>query len=368
VAMRTNRQIPINKQDRQNMKYSFFLTLFISINVYAQKVDILLIGVSHNYSNYPQQDFSSIYSKIKKFKPTAFFGEFLSKEDERLVMDYWCKQGNIKRLEILRKNRNITTEALPKTIDSLRKLSLLNPKDYKLKTDLAHAYYLNQDASNGHYQFWQVFSHLQQTPNTELENYVNKLLSPQLDVTGRSMKRLKTSEYAFIAFPMMLEMKIQELLPMDCQDYDLNWGASWVAFDAKFNVFKEDTAILNKKELKNYLSKINEGVEKYSSIEKSSKNVTEWLNTDMASAISASGDFYLPEMYDMKDFPKEEMLSKIHWWIMRNKQMCDNVVNQARALGLNKVVVLAGANHRKYMQDIFNKMPNVKVRNINEIE
>jgi hypothetical protein len=350
------------------MKYSFFLILFLSINVYAQQVDILLIGVSHNYSNYPQQDLSGIYNKIKKFEPAAFFGEFLSKEDERLVMDYWCKQDNIKRLAILRENRNIATAVLPKTIDSLRKLSLLNPKDYRIKTELAHAYYLNQDVANGHYQFWQVFSNLRQKPDTELENYVNKLLSPRMDTTGRSMKRLKTSEYALIAFPMMLEMQIQELLPMDCQDYDLNWMASSAAFNDKFKPFKKDTVAPYANELKAILAKRDKGFDKSAGIEKNSKTLTEWFNTDEASAIFASGDFYFPEMYDMKNFPKEEMLSQIHWWLMRNKGMCDNVVNRARALGLTKVVVLAGANHRKYMQDIFKKMPKVSVRNINELE
>lgn len=350
------------------MKYFIFFIFFISVNARAQQVDIMLIGVSHNYSKYPAQDFSGIYNKIKKFEPNAFFGEFLSKEDERLVMDYWCKQDNIKRLKMLMNNRNIAAALLPKTIDSLKKLSLSKPKDYRLKTDLAHAYYLNQDVANGHYQFWQVFNYLQQTPDAELESYVNKLLSPQLDTTGRSMKRLKTSEYALIAFPMMQETGIHELLPMDCQDYDLNWQASWVAFDTKFNVFKKDTITSFKKELKSSLDKINNGYDKYDSIEKSSKNVTEWLNTDEASAISASGDFYLPEMYSMANFPKDEMLSKIHWWIMRNKGMCDNVVNGARKAGAKRVVVLAGANHRKYMQDIFKTMPNVRVRNINEFK
>ena len=283
-------------------------------------------------------------------------------------MDYWCEQDNIKRLEILKKNRDIPIDELPKTIDSLRKLSLEKPKDYQLKTDLAHAYYLNQDVANGHYQFWQIFSSLQKSHDTELENYVTKLLSPQLDTTGRSMKRLKTSEYALIAFPMMLEMKIQELLPMDCQDYDLNWGASWAAFDAKFQVSMKDTSASIGKELKSSLNNINKGFEKYREIEQTSKNITEWLNTDDASVISASGDFYLPEMYNIKNFPREEMLSKIHWWVMRNKGMCDNVVNRARALGLNRVVVFAGANHRKYMLDIFKTMPDVTVRNINEIK
>ena len=348
------------------MRYFIFFILFISINAKAQDVEVLLIGVSHDYSKYQIQDFASIHNKIRTFQPDAFFGEFLSKEDERLVMDYWCKQQNINRLKKLRSNRTIADELLPGTIDSLKNLSLLKPGDYRVKVDLAHAYYINQDVANGHYQFWQVFDYLQQKPDTELEKYVNKLLSPQLDTTGRSMKRLKTSEYAFIAFPMMRETGIRELLSMDCQDYDLNWQASWVAFDTKFNLFKNDATSSFEKQLKANLAAINKGYEKYKSIEKSSKNVTEWLNTDEASAISASGDFYLPVMYDVKGFPKEEMLSKIHWWIMRNKGMCGNVVNRARAAGAKKVVVIAGANHRKYMQDIFKTMPNVRVRNINE--
>lgn len=350
------------------MKYSFLLILLLSVNAYAQKIDVLLIGVSHNYSSYPPQDFSDIHHKIQKFKPDAFFGEFLSKEDERLVMDYWCKADNIKRLEILKKNRNIAVEALPATIDSLRKLSVLKQEDFRIKTDLAHAYYLNQDVANGHYQFWQVFSNLQQKPDAELENYVNILLSPHLDVSGRSMKRLKTSEYAFIAFPVMRDMGMRELLPMDSQEYDLNWIASSIAFHTKFKAYREDTLASYLHDLNALLTMRDKGFEKSAGIEKTSKTVTEWLNTDEASAIFATGDFYFPEMYGLKNFPKEEMLSQVHWWLMRNKGMCNNVVNRARAAGATKVVVLAGANHRKYMQDIFATMPDVRVKNINEIK
>ncbi|WP_316846365.1 DUF5694 domain-containing protein [Pedobacter psychrodurus] len=352
------------------MKYArlLFIILLLPVNIYAQKIEILLIGVSHNYSTYPKQDFSGIYQKIKKFKPTAFFGEFLNKQDEQNLMDYWCKQDNIKRLEQLKKNRDIRPESISKTIDSLKKLALVHPKDYRIKTDLAHAYYLNQDVANAHYQFWQVFEALQKSPNAGLENYVNTLLSPSLDTTGRSMKRLKTSEYANIAFPMMQEMEIKELLPMDNQDYDLNWSASWAAFDKKFNLFRKEATVPVKNELRSGLNKINKGFEKYEEIEKTSEKVTEWLNTDEASMISASGDFYLPEMYQLDHFPKEEMLSKIHWWVMRNKAMCNNVVNGAGKAGAKKVVVIAGANHRKYMQDIFKTMPGVSVKNINELD
>jgi len=62
------------------------------------------------------------------------------------------------------------------------------------------------------------------------------------------------------------------------------------------------------------------------------------------------------------------MLSKIHWWLMRNEGMCNNVLSRSKEKGVKRVVVMAGANHRKYMQDIFEKMPGVIVRNINEVK
>lgn len=346
------------------MKYSLLLFLLATFNAYAQKVEVLLIGVAHNYSKSPPQDVSGIYAQIRNFKPTAFFGEFLSKEDEQLVMDYWCKEDNTKRLKTLRNNRDIKTERLSATIDNLKKQVLSNPCDYRLKADLAHAYYLNQDVSNAHYQYWQVWDHLQKSPNLQIENYVNKLLSPNLDTSGRSMRRLKTSEYALIAFPLMREMNIRELLPMDCQDYDLNWSASALAFYKRFEPFQKDMTASYAKELETILTKRIKGFEQCSEIEKKSTRFTEWLNTDEASAILASGDFYFPELYDLKDFPKEEMLSQLHWWLMRNKGMCKNVVTRARELNHQKVVVIAGANHRKYMQDIFETMPDVSVKNI----
>ncbi|MDN3587572.1 DUF5694 domain-containing protein [Pedobacter aquatilis] len=350
------------------MKYFFALFLLFSCSASAQKLEVFLIGVSHNYSKYPKQDVSDIYRKIERFKPDGFFGEFLSKTDEQNLMDYWCKKDNLARLQMLRKNRYIAEKLLMKKIDSLKELTLQQPENFQLKTDLAHAFYLNQDVSNAHYQYWQVFDALKAKPDAKLQEYVDAVLSPRLDTTGRSMRRLQSSEYALIAFPMMKKMGINELLAMDSQDYDLNWNASWAAFDTKFLVFRKDTSAVFRMALKEKLEKINKGFAEYDRIEKTSNKVTEWLNTPEASAISASGDFYLPEMYNMKGFPKEEMLSKIHWWIMRNEGMCKNVVTHSKAKGLKKVVVIAGANHRKYMQDIFEKIPGVIVKNLNEFK
>lgn len=346
--------------------FHFLFLIFLSFNLYAQQVDILLIGASHNYGNSPQQDLSSVYQRIKDFQPDAFFGEFVSKEDERNLMDYWCKEPNLRRLENLRKNKYIESGHLPKIIDSLKNLILENPKDYRSRVDLAHAYYLDEDVANAHFQYWLVYEHLKKNPDEKLEKYVSNLLTPELDVSGRSMKRLITSEYAMIAFPMMKELKFEELLAMDSQDYDLNWSASASAFHNKFEVFKSDSAAVYAEELKQLLKKREEGFQSYFQKEKTAKNLTEWLNTDQASAILYTGDFYFSNLYKMEGFPQEEILSQVHWWTMRNKEMCENVVEQAKKMNHKKVVVIVGANHRKLMQEIFNTMPDVSVRNLNE--
>jgi hypothetical protein len=96
------------------------------------------------------------------------------------------------------------------------------------------------------YQYWQIYDRLKQAPDSKLQEYVDQLLSPELDTTGRSMRRLKTSEYALIGFPMMQKLGIQELFPMDCQDYDLNWNASWLHLMQNLMSFRKMPHLLPK--------------------------------------------------------------------------------------------------------------------------
>jgi hypothetical protein len=82
------------------------------------------------------------------------------------------------------------------------------------------------------------------------------------------------------------------------------------AFDAKFNEFQKDASPIAQRELKEKFAKMNRGIEEYNRIEQTSSKVTEWLNSSEASEISASGDFYLPEMYEMKKFPPMKCFQK----------------------------------------------------------
>jgi hypothetical protein len=348
------------------MKVFLIISIYlcISVNVFGQKVKILLIGASHDYSKSQQQNLSNIHERIRAFRPTAFFGEFVAPEDEVKLMDYWCKSDNVKRLKRLQAVRDIPVVKLTKVVDSLKAISKVHTDNFYIKADLAHAYYLAQDVANGHYLYWQVYNHLKESPNEQLEEYVDNLLCPKQDVTGRSIKRLRTSEYALIAFPMMKEFRLKEMFSMDCQDYDLNWTASAVAFHEKFKVFQKDTLATDYKSIATMLYTRDQGFKKYAKIESSSQNFTEWLNSNEAAGILASGDFFFPELYSVKSFPKEEMLSQLHWWMKRNGEMCQNVVNRSNEINAKRVVVMVGANHRKFMQEIFKTMPGVEVLTI----
>ena len=344
-----------------------FLLLFMLITnfSFAQNVEILLIGTSHDYSKNPPQNFSKIHDKIRKFKPDAFFGEFRSKEDERLLMDYWCKSFNNERIERLQKKRPIAEKDLPKVIADLSAKITKNPNDWKARIDLAHVYFLDQDVSKGRFQMWQAY-HDEQTPvNQAIFEYSKLVLVPDLDSLHKAVKNYNISEYDYIAYPLMIEMGLKELYPMDCQVYDMNWNAANDVFRKKLELFDKDSTRCYTPEFKKLEDKFNVLIKSDSKMEKTDKYFTEYMNTDEYGLIAEVADFMLPEMYDFDCFPKEAVLSARHWWGMRNQGMCENTVNRARKKGIKRVVVLAGSSHRVPMQAIFEKMPNVKVWNIN---
>ena len=347
------------------MKNILFLFIFLTNTLLAQKVEILLIGASHNYGENSTNDFSKIHQKIRQFKPDAFFGEYRSKEDERLLMNYWCKSFNNERIERLKAKRPIADKDLPKVIAELKTKIAQNPNDWKARIDIAHAYFLDQDVANAYFQMWQVYNNKSVPPNSDIFNYSKLILPTEIDSLHKAIKNYNTSEYHYIGFPMMIEMGMKEIYPMDCQVYDLNYSTAVDSLWTQYEVFQKDTiggynADFKKLEKAMYAAQSNK-----KKLEKTDKYYTEYMNTDESGKINLTYDYMVPEMYDFKGFPKAAVLSAIHWWNMRNMGMCQNTVERAKKLGVKKVVIIVGANHRLGMQAIFEKMPNVKVWNIN---
>jgi Family of unknown function (DUF5694) len=347
------------------MKNILFLFIFLTNTLLAQNIEILLVGASHNYGENSTNDFSKIHDKIRKFKPDAFFGEYRSKEDERLLMNYWCKSFNKERIARLKAKRPIAEKDLPKVIADLKAKITQNPNDWKARIDIAHAYFLDQDVANAYFQMWQVYNNKSVPPNADIFNYSKLIFPAEIDSLHKAIKNYSTSEYHYIGFPMMIEMGYKEIYPMDCQVYDMNYQSSVNAFWTQYEEFQKDTIQGYNADFKKLEKAMYADQNKDKKVDETNKFATEYMNTDEAGKIGLTYDYMVPEMYDFKGFPKEAVLSAIHWWNMRNMGMCENTVNRAKALGVKRVVVLVGANHRMGMQAIFEQMPNVKVWNIN---
>lgn len=354
--------------------FTFCLLAFSQSNAQNQPVEVLLIGASHNYGNLPPQDLSGIHAKIQKFKPDAFFGEWLSPEDEKNLVSYWNKDNVIARTQRLYGKRPIEESQLPATISSLYQKLAKNPKDFKTRVDLAHANYLSLDAANGHFQMWQVSKALQRDPkNTGLFEYAQLVLHPSVDSIHKAINNYANSEYDLIAYPMMMQLGHARIWPMDSQEFDPFWSEAWAYSDSLANLYERQImenpnsaealqykAIKAKEKAMQNIK--NEGQAGYDD-----KHYTELLNTPFIDDLYFRLNIVSTELLALRGFPAAAFQEKLHWWMMRNITMCQNTINRAKTNGFSKVVVIVGAGHRYPMATLFSQMEGVKIININDL-
>lgn len=346
----------------------FFLGIS-GTNAQSEQLEILLIGASHNYAE--AQDVSGVHQKIAAFKPEAFFGEWLSPEDEKRVHDYWNKENVKARTKRLYDKRPIAEEKLPGVIAELKQKVNSNPSDFKAKVDLAHAYYLGLDAGNGYYQMWQVSKALKRNPaDAALFEYAKLVLSPWTDSLHKVINAYSNNEYDLIAFPMMQKLGLQEMYAMDSQEFDPFWGEAWAYSDSLASLYEQQIKrdslsaealqykAIRKKE-KDLALLYKNGVPGYGPNRK-----TELLNTPQVDDYLFRVNIVSPELLTLRGFPAHAFQEKLHWWMMRNITMCQNTIDRAKAGGFKRVAVIVGAGHRYSMATLFSQMPGVKLVNL----
>lgn len=346
------------------------LTLFAQTP--TQDLEVLMIGASHQYDPKTKQDLSGVHAKIRAFKPDAFFGEWLSPEDEKAIQTYWNKENVLKRFDRLKQKNNIAEKDLPATIARHEKALNKKPDDMKNRIDLAVAYYLSHDAGNGYFQMWNVAKHLQKNPNdTSVFNYARKkFFTAAVDSLQKAINPYIDDEYDYIAHPMMVEFGMKKIYPMDSQRWDNEWSDAWSKADSVFwtnvNRLKKDSLSAEGKKareiglrVKNRMKYLQEDATKTYG----ENHETEALNGPEVSEWLFRINFYSDEYRELSVFPADLYGWMLHWWWHRNNDMCNNTIERAKANGLKKVVIVVGANHAAIMSKQF-KEKGVKVINI----
>jgi hypothetical protein len=334
-----------------------------------QPLEILMIGTSHDYGKKATEKFDYVMDKVRAYQPDAVFGEFLSAEDYDAIPNYWNKANVEKRIAYVRDLGYPLPANREKLIAQSYKALKENPNYHQDRMKLTNALVQQHDFANAQYQLYQLMQRKDAFGAEERATFT-KTLGP-IDSLHRLGYRT-TSEYYYMLFPLMNELKIDKMMSMDCQKYDLAWQGAWDRADTLVRLFeaqvdKDSTSAeaLAYKALNQRTSVLN----KLSKTAEREGVATKFYNSIEGDEFLNIVNFYGGKrLFSVKGFPEKELSEMLRYWQLRNEGMCQNIVSRARAAGVKRVVVGVGANHRKIMVDLLRAYPGVTVYELNDYQ
>ncbi|HEY4652191.1 MAG TPA: DUF5694 domain-containing protein [Pontibacter sp.] len=344
------------------------LLLCAAFSTQAQQIEIVIVGAAHGNGG-TDEFYRPVINKLKNYKPDMVFGEYLSAEDQKAVL----AAGHSSAKNITRKMDYLKArdpKAAQKKMNTAKAYASLGKfaNYHKTRMDLARSLYLNHDRGNAEYQFYILEQHMQDKFEKSEQAYFDKIFGG-IDSLRKVGFIRKNSEYQRIFFPLIYELGHAKIYAADCQQYDADWTKAWQSAMAKRNAMnatakadstsKEAAAV---KALALYSAAANErmkGID-YTSYE--------FLNSALYAELDEFVNFMGgPKFFNEPGYITEEVKQMLHWWEKRNEGICENIILQAKEQGARRVVVGVGASHRKGMEEIFARMPDVKLVNYNEL-
>ncbi|MBB6610408.1 hypothetical protein H7F15_05100 [Pontibacter sp. Tf4] len=352
-------------------KLIFLTALFFcaSNSLHAQeKIEIVIVGSAHGNSG-TDEFYRPVIDKLKNYKPDMVFGEYLSESDmqKALEANHSSSANILKKMDYL-KSRNPKAAGkkanLNKAYEALDKFAY----HHKTRMNLARDLYLNYDRGNAEYQFWVLEKQMQDKFGKSEQAYFEKLFGSADSLRKAGFIR-KSSEYHRIFFPLVYELGHAKIYPADCQVYDADWnkamqkalaGNKAMKATAKADSTSEEAAAV--KALNLYSAEAGERM----------KGIDYTSYAFLNSALYAELDEYVnflggPRFFNEPGYITVEVKQMLYWWEKRNQGICENIIRQAKERGATKVIVGVGSSHRKGMEEIFTKMPNVKLVNYNDL-
>jgi len=354
--------------------FNFSLILFIlmgaSIKSDAQnQIEIVIVGSAHDNSK-STQDFQSIINKLKNFKPDMVFGEYLPPADyATLPEDHWAKKAFRKGHDYLEKLNPGEVKNLSSKITKDKKALSSFAYYHKTRMNLAVNYAKNWDRGNADYQIFLLENDMKSRFGKEEMATYNKMFGMTDSLKKAGLYR-PGSEYAKIYFPLIYQLKQDQIYNMDCQTYDKPWGIAWGKMDSAYKVMiktaKADTTSAEAatvKAMDKYWAFTEEESKIFNADPYAGMNSEKYGRVDEAWNLYGGRHFY-----GYAGFPTALLKDMVAPWLLRNEAMCKNIVDQAMAKNAKRVVVGVGASHRIFMEEILSKNPNIKIINYNDLK
>ncbi|PWS32156.1 DUF5694 domain-containing protein [Pedobacter paludis] len=353
----------------QKISLALLILFSIAIKSNAQnQIEIVVVGSSHDNSN-STQNFQAIIDKLENFKPDMVFGEYLPETDyAKLEDNHWAKKAFKKGHDYLEK---LNSEAVKNPLLQIKRdKNALASFDYYHKTrmDLAVNYAKIWDRGNAEYQIFLLENYMKSKFGKEETAKYNQMFGSVDSLKKAGLYRPGT-EYSKIYFPLIYQLKQDQIYKMDCQTYDKPWGQAWGKMDSLYKIMlakaKADSTSDEAKTVKAidlYWNFTPEEAKTFNADPYAGMNSKKYGELDEAWNLYGGRHFY-----GYPGFPTDALKEMVAQWVLRNEGMCKNIIDQAKAKDAKRIVVGVGASHRIWMEEILAKNPNVKIINYNNL-
>ena len=345
---------------------AFFLFVIQSYAYAQQPIEIVIVGSSH--SNGKGTD-ETVINKLLNYAPDMVFGEYVLPAELKALHDTTdVKKSYVTKYNYIKKRNAKAPRNLEAKIKKGQTSLTRNNNNHLTRIELARNYVLNYDRGNAEYQLFVLENYMKpQLNQKELQSYELVL------GTADSLKKVKLlrpgTEYEAIFFPLVYKLNHQQIYSMDCQNYDEEWNKVWAKAGAAIKAMEAKAKAEPASAQGLAVTKIKQHYKELDSIARAEKmQGYAFLNSDFYAKADAAVNFYGGEaFFNEPGFPTEAIKAMMHPWNLRNEAMCQNILKQAQAKGAKRLVVAVGASHRKWMEEIFAQMPEVKIINYNAL-
>ena len=352
-----------------NLSLALLLLIGVSVKSNAQnQIEIVIVGSAHDNSK-SNQNFQAIIDKLKNFKPDMVFGEYLPASDyAKLEADNWAKKVFGRGHDYLEKLNPGEVKNIATQIKKDKKALASFAYYHKTRMELAVNYAKTWDRGNTDYQIFVLENYMKNSFGKEEQATYAKMFG-SVDSLKKAGLYRTGSEYAKIYFPLIYQLKQDQIYNMDCQTYDKPWSIAWAKTDSLYKILAKKAKADNTSAEAATVKAI-EAYSGYSPEEEKVYNADPYagMNTVKYGVLDEAWNFYGgSHFYGYAGFPTETIKEMIAQWTLRNEGMCNNIIEQAKAKKAKRVVVGVGASHRKWMEEILAKNPDVKIINYNDL-
>ncbi len=309
--------------------FNFFL-LLMGAELEAQD-EILLVGVSHAYSDRNPQRFQAVFQEVFAFQPQQIATEFISPNDKNLALHLGGKKLRKRAEEISQKSGCSEKKRAEKIEEYLDKPNRSLHEQIKL-CGLLYAQY---DLANFYFQFYQLFKRLstekanqQMQWLTATEKY---LFTKEENLTIAN--QLLGSEFGNLIFPLANALGVAYLHGVDNQDYYKEYQKA----EAKSNKKLQRKLNLKGRELRHYFWG------KYDSLDYAATKE----NREFAFLNSAEHDALVRAAFQKIGEADKTKTGKTikALWDYRNQKIAENIIQFSLRYPQQRMVIFLGANH-----------------------